>query len=330
MTEESMNTNMPAVQRAATALSVVANIDKLMAMSQSTASIRQITNKAGFAEADEGRKALKRMRIAITKRASEATEDAKAFVAAVREQAKALVAVIAPEEDRLAALTEEWSEKEARERAERERAERERVLAITTEINRIMSLPITLLGRRADEMRDAIASLSAIMITTESFGDFTENALEAKIASLDKIGQMLANQELVEEAARIKAAEDARRAEEEAKAAKTSEAPSAGNAPKEAGIVAAEEEAVLPSPPQVDPTVKWVDEPMPLADRPGPPESPVDEGGGTYGPARFEKPSDEEIIAALSERFCAPEREVVLWLVDMDISLALEKHRTIA
>jgi hypothetical protein len=153
---------------------------------------------------------LKNARIAIEKAGKDAREDANAFQKAVIDEVKRLTAITTTEEGRLQVLRDEFDSEREREKQAKAAAEKERVDAIRKRITDMQSIPSLLVGKSSETISAAIGSLEVVQITLESFMECAGEGEMVKVATLAKLGEMLAaQQELEAEAARISAEREA-------------------------------------------------------------------------------------------------------------------------
>jgi hypothetical protein len=175
-----------------------------------TVTITEVKNKDGREQCHGAMMTLKNTRVAIEKAAKAAREDATAFSKAVIAEEKRLVALAEPEEARLQGLRDAWDAEIAREKAAQAAAEQARVNGIQAKIDEIKDCVVIAMGKSADEIASAIAELESTAITLEEFGEFSGAAQAAQVATIAKLGEMLAAQQAHEaEAARIAAEREA-------------------------------------------------------------------------------------------------------------------------
>lgn len=217
-----MSTELTVIERASAVLSFDETKAALLPLVEASARIVGITNGAGYAEAQSARMKLRNTRVEIEKRGKAAREDATAFSKAVISKEKELVAVIAPEEDRLQSLQDEWDAAIAREKAAKAEAERMRVFGIRQHIDALRALPLRAVGSTSAHIAEALALASAPLAF-----DPQELASEAQAAQNDAVSALTAAldaakaDEIRREAERVKReAEAARIAAERAELAR--------------------------------------------------------------------------------------------------------------
>lgn len=261
--ETVMNTQLTVTDRATAVLKFDETKAALQPLVEASARIVSITNGAGYAEAQSARMRLKNTRVEIEKRGKAAREDATAFSKAVIAKEKELVGVIAPEEDRLQSLQDEWDAAIAREKAAKAEAERLRVFAIRQHIDALRAMPLRAVGAGSALIAEVLQMASeplefdAQELTGEAIAAQAD-AVAALTTALDaaKADETRREAERVEreaeaariaaeraELARLRAEQEKRDAEERAKIAAEREA--ARKAQEEADRkAAAEREAI--------------------------------------------------------------------------------------
>lgn len=147
-------------QRAQKALGLVNATEQLTELAAKSASITEITNKAGYDECHAKRMVLKNKRVEIAKTGKAAREDATAFSKAVIAAEQSLIAIISPEEERLQALQQAWDDAREAERAEAARIEAERIqkqkdalAVITGSLSRLFGADVATLDLAAEQLQ---------------------------------------------------------------------------------------------------------------------------------------------------------------------------------
>ena len=186
-TETTMTTELTVIDRATAVLKFDETKAALQPLVEASARIVNITNGAGYAEAQSARTKLKNTRVEIEKRGKAAREDATAFAGAVIAKQKELIGVITPEEDRLQSLQDEWDAAIAREKAAKAEAERLRVFAIRQHIDAVRALPLRAVGSTSAHIAEALALASAPLAF-----DPQELAGEAQAAQNDAVSALTA------------------------------------------------------------------------------------------------------------------------------------------
>lgn len=262
-TETTMTTELTVIDRATAVLKFDETKAALLPLVEASARIVNITNGAGYAEAQSARMKLKNTRVEIEKRGKAARQDATDFSKAVISKERELIDVIAPEEDRLQTLQDEWDAAIAREKAAKAEAERLRVFAISQGIDAIRSIPLRAVGAASQRIAELIDEASApYTFDPQEFADAAASAKAEAIKVLSvaleatQADELRRDQERLEreaeaarvaaervELARLRAEQEKRDAEERAKIAAEREA--ARKAQEEADRkAAAEREAI--------------------------------------------------------------------------------------
>lgn len=227
--------------------------------------------------------------------------------------------------------------RKAAEKAEKERLERERIAAIRENIHGIAMMPSTLATKTSAQMREVLAEMTNPAECPEEFAELIEEASNAYLAATNAISRLIADAEAREaEQARLKA-ERERLAEEERKAAEARRQQQAeldrlaADLEEQRAALAAEQERARqqentttilddgvfvhkvgqaePSKLDMPDGVEWPDfKPAATTDQGEEDTSPL--------PAErtYKRPSDEELIMAVAERFLVPEHIAYEWL----------------
>ncbi|EIL88573.1 putative phage coiled coil domain-containing protein [Rhodanobacter fulvus Jip2] len=239
--------------RAAQLLSFDETKAELTALAKSSERITQISNKAGREECHSSLMLLKSRRIDIEKRGKEARDDANKFAKAVIAKEKELIGFIAPEEERLQILRDQWDTAIEAARLEKLEAERLRVEAIQKKIQAIRDVPASLVGKPSVIIAGQLANLKATVLDEAELGADYLTATDALAAAVARVQDLLAAQKEAEaEQAKIKAereelervrAENERLQREAAERAAADRAEADRKAQAERDRVAAEEAA---------------------------------------------------------------------------------------
>lgn len=339
-------------QRAQIALNTGRTEAALVALAAKHANITEIKDKAGREQAHGAAMELMRTRTTIADLSKKARDDATKFSKAVIAEETRLIAIIEPEEKRLKGLRDAWDEEQERIKREKAEAERKRLLAIgelITEIKNYAGLAAQC--RTSAMIQELIGRLTAIEITPEIYAEFTDDAAAAKSVTLNQMGaalkakqdaeieaQRLADERAEQERVRQEQAERQRQLDEQAAelarqqkalqdaqaaaatppvepstAANTNPVNEAGIPAADAAILTATAQTLLPADQGGDPgpVVTHAHTPMPVVDQK---PAPV-----VHKPTR---PTDDEIIDALSLHFRVHESKVIEWLLSMDLQAA--------
>lgn len=206
----SSNTELAPIERAKQVLSFDETKAKLAELAVQSVRIVEITNPAGYQEAQRARVELKSTRVDIQKRGKAAREDATAYSKAVIEAEKELIAVIEPEESRLQALQDAWDAAREAERQAKINAERERIESIQKRIAEIRALP-AVAGRGSSQIEETLSIAQADI--GDDFQEFTESAKAAQAEAIETLRGMIDAAKASEEAERVRVAEEHARAE---------------------------------------------------------------------------------------------------------------------
>ena len=213
-----MTTELTVLQRASVALGAAEHEKALVALAGKHTNIVAITNQAGYQDAQSARMEIRGVRVDLEKKAKAARDDANLFSKAVIAEEKRLIGLIEPEEERIHKLQIEWDERIAAEKKAKEEAELARISAIRGRIEFIRNIAPAAVGQSSSGIAKLIESTRATVID-DSYGEFQNEAGDAKTAALVRLGEMqIAAQAHEAEQARIAAerAELARlRAEQE-------------------------------------------------------------------------------------------------------------------
>lgn len=187
---ESKQTALTVVERASLAIRSSEYEPKLRELAARSVAITAITNADGYKECHSARMALKRERIAIESDGKTARDDATAFAKAVIAEEKRLVGIIAPEESRLQAIQDAHDAKAAAEKARKEQEERERVAAIRARIDAIKARATVAYKLNATEVQALIGAINEESFEREGFGEFADEAMAARAATLEYLADV--------------------------------------------------------------------------------------------------------------------------------------------
>ena len=188
MRDTTPSTDLAPIDRARTVLGFDAARAELATLADQSKGITEITNKAGYDQCHAARMVLKNRRIAIQRLGKDAREDAQAYSKAVIGVEKELVAIIEPEEGRLAAMQEEWDTARQREREAAERAEAERIQKQQDALATITGALGRLFGATADQLNLALDQLASFEMDQfdEVFRPAAEQARQEAEAAIRK------------------------------------------------------------------------------------------------------------------------------------------------
>lgn len=209
----------PVEERARRALDFDRVKERLELLPGRSAHIVAVSNMAEHRECHLARTELKRTRCAIQHAGKSARDDAQRFVRAVKTAEESLVAIIKPEEERLAAIQSAFETEQAA-KAERERQEREaeeRRIADRLEAMRV--LPLSFVDAKSDAIRAA-----SLRLAEDRLEDLPEDRQEearavraAAFSRLEHLAAVAEKREAAEEEARQQR-EEAERKQAEAQA----------------------------------------------------------------------------------------------------------------
>lgn len=180
--------------RAAQLLSFDETKAELTSLAKQSERITQITNKAGRDECHASLMLLKSRRVDIEKRGKEARDDANKFAKAVIAKEKELIGFIAPEEERLQLLRDQWDTAREAERLQKLEAERLRVEAIQQKIQAIRDVPAGLVGKPSVVIAGQLAKLRETVLDEAELAEHYVTATDALAAAIARVEQLLAAQ----------------------------------------------------------------------------------------------------------------------------------------
>ncbi len=315
-----------------------------------------LTTTRGNEDARRARREIVSLRTGLEARRKELKAPLLAQAKLVDDEARRITAELLQLEEPIDALIRADERRREEERAAREAAERARVAGIQAKIKAIMDQPIKAVRiRSAALLQTAIDTLAAQEIDPDEFEEFAEDARLAHAEALAAMRTMLAEiREREAEEARARAEREAQakrdaasaaeRAEAERQAREAQEAEVARLAAKRAEIErqqaeierqqaeierqaaelrARQEEAARSAEAAAAADAECAADPIPgpapVAATPvAVPPAPTTTGT----PSRPSRPSDDQIIEALSMHYRVHETTVISWLLDMDLDAA--------
>jgi len=214
---------MSIIERASKALSKEETEIEIKALVERSKPIVEVTDSASRQVAHESLMTLKSMRVLIEKRGKEGREEAVSYSKAIISIEKSLTALIAPEEQRLLKLRDEWDAAREREKEAKIQAEIKRVQDLQWRIDQLRNWPAAAVGKPSAMVNQMLTDASAYEVLEEAFlyqerlaYEAEQAAVQAKLAELAKLKE--------EEAQRQKAAAEARaKVEAEEKATRDAE-----------------------------------------------------------------------------------------------------------
>lgn len=192
-------------QRAKQSLAIPRTEDELIALAKSTADITVITNADGREQVHQAMMVLKNNRCDIQRLGKQAREDATKFSKAVIAEEDRIIALISPEEERLAKLRDSWDDKVEAEKQAKVDAEIARVTAIDARIETIRNWPTQYTGKPSSLLEQQVRVANEYQIDEffEEKADTARAVLEASRAAL--VGILAERQAHEAEQERIKA-----------------------------------------------------------------------------------------------------------------------------
>lgn len=152
--------------------------------------ITTITNTEGRDQVHGMRMVLKNARLEIEKRGKAARADARAFGDAVIAEEKRLIALIEPEEARLAAIQKTWDDRIEAERQAKVRAEQERQAAIQKRIQWMRdAIPHAVAATASEGLAKLMAAVDGVVID-DTFEEAKDTAADVKAEVYAQLAKM--------------------------------------------------------------------------------------------------------------------------------------------
>jgi len=186
---DQQSTALTVVQSASLALGAAEHEKALIELAQSSTAIVTIKDAVSYRECHGARMGLKNKRILIEGIAEDARKDAREFAKAVIAEEKRLIAIIAPEEQRLQTLQDAHDAKVEAEKQAKIEAERNRVATIQAEIDEIKQLAIGTIGKDSAWIAACMEQLERDPID-ERFAEYKEAAEAAKVQTMNRLNVM--------------------------------------------------------------------------------------------------------------------------------------------
>lgn len=169
-----------------------------------------VTTTAGMAVAVKHRATFREIRVASEKARKERKAPILEIGKLLDTRQKEIEAEIEPFESRFDAAIKAEEKRKDDEKIAKAVAESARISAIRKRIAEMQAIPSMLVGKSSETIAAAIGSLEVVQITLESHQEFAGESEAVKVATLAKLGEMLAAQQAHEaEAARIAAEREA-------------------------------------------------------------------------------------------------------------------------
>lgn len=182
--------SMSVIERAANALNQAETEEQIKALVEESKPIVAVTDPASREVCHSSLMTLKNMRVLIQNRGKDGRDEAVKYSKAVIAIEKELVALITPEETRLAAIRDEWDTARDREKEARIQAEIARAAEIQRRIDGIRNWPIGATGQESLLVGQMLAQAQTYRIEEAVFQERCEEAkavLGASIAALTGI-----------------------------------------------------------------------------------------------------------------------------------------------
>lgn len=164
------------VQRAAVALGASEHEKSLVDLVAQSATIVAIKNTAGREQCHRALMNIRDARVNLQKVGKDARDDATKFSKAVIAEENRLIALISPEETRLAEIRDAWDEAREAEKQAKLQAEARRVAAIRELIEEIRIAPGACPGKTSAELIEHAEDLARSQITLELFQELAGEA----------------------------------------------------------------------------------------------------------------------------------------------------------
>jgi hypothetical protein len=184
-------TQLTVIERAQVACGSAEHEIALINLAEGSKAISVITNADGYKECHATRMTLKTARLKVTKTSKEARDDATAFSKSVIAEEKRLIAIIAPDEDRLEALQTDWDAAQEAEKQRKIDEEAARVERIKTRIEAIRRIPLESVGKSYGLVANAIDFVTEIVID-DSYAEHQAYAILVKQDALAALASLLA------------------------------------------------------------------------------------------------------------------------------------------
>lgn len=178
------------IERAANALSQAETEEQIKALVEESKPIVAVTDPASREVCHASLMTLKNMRILIQNRAKDGRDEAVKYSKAVIAIEKELVALITPEETRLAAIRDEWDTAKEREKEAKIAAEIARVAALQERIAELRGCQTLSPSSGSQLVLEHIADLESIPVDS-TFEELEQQASDAKTAALVRLNGIL-------------------------------------------------------------------------------------------------------------------------------------------
>lgn len=178
------------VQRAAVALGASEHEKSLVDLVAQSATIVAIKNTAGREQCHRALMNIRDARVNLQKVGKDARDDATKFSKAVIAEENRLIALISPEETRLAEIRDAWDEAREAEKQAKLQAEARRVAAIRELIEEIRMAPGACPGKTSAELIEHAEDLARSQITLELFQELAGEAEVVRETAVEQLRLM--------------------------------------------------------------------------------------------------------------------------------------------
>lgn len=199
------STALTVVQRASLALGAAEHEKRLIELAKASTDLVEIRDSASYQQVHGARMACKRARLEIEGLGEGAREDARNFAKAVIAEQKRLVSIVEPEELRLQALQKAHDDRLEAEKEAKRQAEQNRIAMIKSAMDDIRLILINATGKSAAVHAEAMDELERFQIDPARFAEFAPDAEQLKVATMNKLAQLHAAKEQLEEEAKAEA-----------------------------------------------------------------------------------------------------------------------------
>ncbi len=186
------------------------------------------SDKESYKVVTQVRSKVRNLRVGVEKMRVDKKKDALEYGRRLDAEAKRVTILLEQIENPLKAEIDAWDNEQARIKLEKEKLDRERMNAIIDRIERIKNAPLKHQGKSAAELSEVIDSFNAHIFNDDfKYDEFEEQAQIAKVATGQRLREMLTAQ-VNQEAEAIRLAAERKQLEEEKaawEAKKAAEAP---------------------------------------------------------------------------------------------------------
>jgi hypothetical protein len=180
--------------------------------------VYEVTTTVGMDEAKKARAAIRECRYQVPKIAKEAADRLNQLKKDIKGEAERITTALLEIEEPIDAQIKAEEELKEAERVEKARLAAENQRILDDKIIRIAKLPITVVGRPSEEIRNFIETIESRELGVEFTGETRDRAEKAKAEALEEMREILVdaeNNEAQDEAQRLADIADAARREDE-------------------------------------------------------------------------------------------------------------------